>query len=92
MKEKKPKFDQEFINSAVKMVEMGDGNKSKVARELGLPEWQVRAWVRQSKQKVSTGTDAIIQENKRLKKELARAQEEAAILKKAVTYFAQHQQ
>ncbi len=88
------KFDRDFIESAVKLVETGK-SAAQVARELGLPEWRVQNWVRDSRKKVAKGSgngfDAIVEENKRLRRELARAQEEAEILKKAAAYFARHQ-
>ena len=92
-KTKRQRFDQEFIGSAVKLVEAGE-SAAQVAKDLGLPPWRVQGWVRQSKKKANTnnGQEALIMENKRLKRELARAQEETEILKKAATYFAQHQQ
>ena len=80
------KFDGDFIASAVKLVESGK-SAAQVARELGLQEWRVQNWVRDSKKKAAKGSgsgfDAIVEENKRLRRELARAQEEAEILKKA---------
>ena len=91
LKNKRKRFSKDFKDSAVRLV---DGGKSaaQVARELGLPVWQVQNWVRDSKKKTITGGDAaILEENKRLKKELARLQEEAEILKKAAKYFAQLQ-
>lgn len=94
MEKKKPqKFNQEFIDSAVKLVESSGKTASEVAREMGLPEWRVRTWVRKARSKTSNGSASqdLLQENKRLKKELARALEEASILKKASAYFAQHQ-
>lgn len=88
------KFDGDFIESAVKLVETGK-SAAQVARELGLPEWRVQNWVRDSHKKAAKGSpgnfDAIVEENKRLRRELARAQEEAEILKKASAYFARHQ-
>jgi transposase len=53
----------------------------------------VQTGVRESKKKKNNPLDqSLIEENKRLKKELARLQEEAEILKKAAAYFARHQQ
>jgi len=95
MEEKKrQKFNQEFIDSTVRLVESSGKSAAEVAREMGLPEWRVRTWVRKAKNKVLSGNgqESLLQEVKRLKKENARLQEEAAILKKAATYFAQHQQ
>ena len=94
MEKKKPKkFDQDFIDNTVKLVETSGKSASEIAREMGLPEWRVRTWVRKAKEKGITGgsKEDLLQELKRLKRENARLQEEAAILKKASAYFAQHQ-
>lgn len=86
------KFNKEFIDSAVKLVEAGK-SASQVARELGIPAHSVQNWVRSSKEKAATANNVedIIADNKRLKKENARLQEETEILKKAAAYFARHQ-
>ena len=91
-KKKKKRFNQEFKDSAVRLVE-GGKSASQVARELDLPDWQVQTWVRESKKRRSAtvGDVNLLEENKRLKKENARLQEEADILKKAAKYFAQNQ-
>lgn len=89
---KKKRFNQEFKNSAVKLVE-GGKSAAQVARELELPEWQVQTWVRDAKKKSSggAGDSNLAEELKRLKKENARLQEEADILKKAAAFFARNQ-
>jgi transposase len=88
------KFDRDFIESAVKLVETGK-TAAQVAREHGLPEWRVQNWGRDSKKKAVKGSgngfDAIVAENKRRRREPAKAQEEAEIPKKAAAYFARHQ-
>lgn len=91
-KKKKKRFNQEFKDSAVRLVE-GGKSASQVARELDLPDWQVQTWVRDSKKKknATVGDVNLLEEVKRLKKENARLQEEADILKKAAKYFAQNQ-
>lgn len=92
MKKKKQKYSQEFIDSAVKMVERG-GNAAAVARDLGIEDWKIRSWVR-SKQKASSNGSEYIEmaaELKKLKRELAKSKEENEILKKAAGYFARHQ-
>jgi transposase len=78
-KSKKIRYDQDFKNSAVKLVENGK-SAALVARELGLPDWQVQNWVRAAKSQTSAG------------KENARLQEEAEILEKAAAFFARNQQ
>lgn len=91
-KNKKKRFNKEFKESAVKLVESGK-SAAQVARELGLEDWQVQNWVRESKKRknATVGDVNLLEELKRLKKENARLQEEAEILKKAAKYFAQNQ-
>lgn len=94
MEKKAPKkFDQDFIDNTVKLVETSGKSAAEVAREMGLPEWRVRTWVRKAKEKgvVGGSQEDLLQELKQLRRENARLQEEAAILKKASAYFAQHQ-
>ncbi|HMO22533.1 MAG TPA: transposase [Candidatus Melainabacteria bacterium] len=90
---KKKKFNQEFKDSAVRLVE-GGKSAAQVARELGLPAWQVQTWVRNSRKHSTATVNGVnlLEENKRLKKDLARLQEEAEILKKAAKFFAQLQE
>jgi transposase len=93
LKNKKKRFNKEFKDSTVQLVDNGK-SAAQVARELGLPEWQVQTWVRDARKKASAtvGDVNLLEQLKRLKKENARLQEEAEILKKAAKYFAQHQQ
>ena len=71
-----------------------------VAKELNIPETTLHVWVAKermnNKQSVLTAeglvtdinTLKLLEENKQLKKQLARLEQEKAILKKAATYFA----
>ncbi len=68
------------------------------ASELGIPAGTLHTWVQMLKSKdtsIDTASNkdmaTLIEENRRLHKELAIAKEEKEILKKAATYFAQHQ-
>lgn len=89
-KKKKKRFNQEFKDSAVRLVE---GGKRFPGSKLDLLDWQVQTWVRESRKRKSAtvGDVNLLEENKRLKKENARLREEADILKKAAKYFAQNQ-
>lgn len=62
----------------------------KAAQQLGMPASQLYNWRSQSKRRQSQGDreQQLAAENVRLKRELAEAREEAAILKKAAVYFA----
>jgi transposase len=87
-------FKEESVNLALKSPSI-----AKAAQELGIPIGTMHTWIKQLKgKKLAEGPDgkevnvaALIEENRRLHKELAIAKEEREILKKASAYFAQHQ-
>ena len=90
-------FKQESVNLALKSQSI-----SKTATELGIPVPTLYSWIHQLKNKAepvsikddpnnSQNVAALIEENRRLQKELAITREEREILKKAAAYFAQHQ-
>ena|ERR1700727_777599 len=88
-------FKQEAVNLALK-----SSSILNTAKELGIPVGTLHTWIHTLKKKgnlatvdSNTGKDmaTLIEENRRLHKELAIAKEEKEILKKAAAYFAQHQ-
>lgn len=88
-------FKQEAVNLALKSPSIAN-----TAKELGIPPITLHGWVNKLKTKgelisadASNSKDmaALIEENRRLHKELTIAKEEKEILKKAAAYFAQHQ-
>jgi len=88
-------FKQEAINLALKSPSIVS-----TANELGIPVGTLHTWIYALKNKgnlITVDTNgskdmaALIEENRRLHKELAIVKEEKEILKKAATYFAQHQ-
>lgn len=89
-------FKQESVNLALKSPSI-----SKTAAELGIPVATLHSWIYQFKRQaepmpvkdapISQNVAALIEENRRLHKELAITREEREILKKAAAYFAQHQ-
>jgi transposase len=91
-------FKQEAINLALKSPSI-----SRTAKELGIPTSTLHTWINHLKGKAqskvppgkthnnSQDIASLIEENRRLQKELAITREEKEILKKAATYFAQHQ-
>lgn len=88
-------FKEEAINLAVKSPCIAS-----TAKNLGIPAATLHTWIHNLKKKGSIikvnansekDISALIEENRRLHKELAIAKEEKEILKKAATYFAQHQ-
>lgn len=99
MSRKNKSYTKEFKDEAVKLA-LSSPSISGAANELGIPEGTLHAWVRKGKASgnqtitQSDGTvnhvnvGAVLEENKHLKKRLARLEQEKAILKKAATYFA----
>lgn len=87
-------FKQEAVNLALKSPSI-----THTAKELGIPIPTLHAWIQQLKGKSIgagekssiTDTTALLEENRRLHKENSILREEKEILKKAATYFAQHQ-
>lgn len=87
-------YFKEFKDSAVKLCIDCDKSITSIARDLGLNKGTLSLWVNKYKDsnnlifgsKVSK--ESLEKENKRLKKELAIAQQERDILKKATAYFA----
>jgi transposase len=88
-------YKLEAVNLALKSPSI-----SATARELGIPVATLYSWIKTLKNKTTpANADAssakniatIIEENRRLQKENSILREEKEILKKAATYFAQHQ-
>jgi len=84
---------REFKLEAIRLAEVGDKTTSQVARELGLRVNQIWKWKQQLEREATTGGPAKRgrppdDEVARLRREVARLEEENAILKKAAIYFA----
>lgn len=84
-------FKQEAVNLAIKSPSI-----SQTAQELGISIPTLHNWIKSLKQiptnsKAVSDVSSLLEENRRLHKELLRAQEERDILKKAAAYFAQNQ-
>ena len=95
MTKKKPHYTVEFKAEAVKKIADNGGNVSQTAREFKIPMQTLANWQNKANQGKLKGTQqydpeliAIIEENKRLKRQLKVAEEERDILKKATAYFA----
>jgi transposase len=92
------KYTKEFKQEAVNLA-LRSPSITHTAKELGIPMPTLYAWIQQLKGKSSasevktSGPDvvALLEENRRLHKENVILKEEKEILKKAATYFAQHQ-
>ena len=96
-------YTREFKEEAIKLA-ISSGNVSHTAQEIGVPGPTLHSWVK--KEALSTelpsesfsknpshkpSVKQLISENQSLRKQLARAEQEKAILKKATAYFAQDQ-
>ena len=93
------KYTKEFRKEAVNLA-LKSSSIVNAAQELGIPVGTLHTWIYALKNKgelaavdATSGKDmaSLVEENRRLHKELAIAKEEKEILKKAAAYFAQHQ-
>lgn len=86
------RFAEEFKSEAVRQVIERGYTVADVAKRLGVSAQSLYKWVRASspsdQEKDKTDLIEVRRENLRLRAELARAQEERDILKKAAAYFA----
>ncbi len=98
MSEKRRKYTEEFKQGAVNLA-LKSHSLAVTARELGIPLGTLNNWIEKLKKstppKIKSDSTpdiaTLVEENRRLHKELAIAREEKEILKKAAAYFAQHQ-
>lgn len=99
MKRSRKKYTKEFKQEAVNLA-LKSSNVIDTAKGLGISASTLHGWISALKKKGKLATvDAdgskdmasLIEENRRLHKELLIAREEKEILKKAAAYFAQHQ-
>lgn len=93
------RYPKEFKEEAVRL-SFKSGSVKNTADELGIPKATLGTWIHGLKHKGELGKSnapgakdmaSLIEENRRLHKELSIAREEREILKKAATYFAQNQ-
>ena len=87
------RFDDEFKQSAVRLVVEEKYTFKAAAAAVGVSEPTLRAWhARFAPQPAACGEDATLEElraeNQQLRKQLRRAELEREILKKATAYFA----
>lgn len=87
---RRTRYTAEFKAQAVALVVEAGRSASMVASELGINVNTLHSWLKQARDEDSdsNSSEAVIHEIKRLKKELAQAQMERDILKKAAAYFA----
>ena len=85
-------YSEEFKDSAMQLALNSEQSVSQVARDLGisigtLHNWLYKRRLRESEEQIPKTKESLEDENKRLRKELARVKEEREILKKATAYF-----
>jgi transposase len=90
-KRQRTKYDTAFRTEAVRRVTQDGQAVTRVALALGMSEAVLGKWVRAARNQAArpVGSDALEQENKHLRAQLARAEMERDILKKALTIFSQ---
>ena len=99
MSKKNKIYTAEFKENAIKLA-LNSVSICQAAKDLGIPEATMHAWVSKAKKagNVSLSSEdgivshvnvgQVIDENRELKRRIARLEQEKAILKKAATYFA----
>ena len=90
-------YSDEFKAEAVKKIADNNDNISATAKQLGIAMQTLSNWQNKANQGKLKGSEqydpqlmAVIEENKRLKRQLKVAEEEREILKKATAYFAKY--
>ena len=85
------KYDAAFRAEAVRRVTQEGQAAARVAQALGMSEALLGRWVRAARAQATrlAGRAVLEQENKQLRAQLARAEMERDILKKALTIFSQ---
>ena len=86
-------FTAEYKADVVRLCRAGDRSLGQVARDLGLTETSVRAWLQQATVDAGQGPPAALttaekQELAELRRECRVLREEREILKKAAAFFA----
>lgn len=91
------RYTEEFISEAIKLA-LSSPSITGTAKSLGIPDATLHTWVKtksinnkKNKNNINSKSDVnnLLEENRKLHKELARLKQEKEILKKAAMYFAQ---
>ena len=88
-------FSEEFKESAMQLALNSEESVSQVARDLGISIGTLHNWLYKRrlqeaedlKEQLPKSKESLVEENRRLRKELALVKEEREILKKATAYF-----
>lgn len=96
MSKKHKTYTAEFKAEAIKAIEANQGNVSKTAREIGISIQTLSHWNNNVKAGTLAGTkqysNALLEENRQLKRQLKSAKMEREFLKKAAAYFVKESQ
>jgi len=87
----KKRYTAEFKEQAVRMAREGDKPAAQVAKQLGIPEKTLYAWLERTKRQEKAGERLTFPEQeelRRLRKENEQLKMERDILKKATAFFA----
>ncbi len=84
------RYSKEFKDEAVAQVVDRGYAVREVAKRIGVSEHSLYRWVRGARKDAeeSNGSEDLVAENTRLKRELKRVEQERDILRKAAAYFA----
>ena len=87
-------YSKEFKINAVKLALSQGSSAAQVAKELGIPSWKLRGWIKNYKKTnlKNPGNNTPEIKLARLEKENRLLKMEIEILKKAAAYFAKSQQ
>jgi transposase len=90
-KRPRTKYDAAFRTEAARRVTQDGQATTHVAQALGMSEAVLGKWVRAARSQAArpAGSEVLEQENKQLRTQLARAEMERDMLKKALTIFSQ---
>jgi transposase len=97
IKNKAIRYSEDFQRTSAQLATSTDQPMSRTAKELGVDPSTLRAWVRKHCPNYEAATSGTVTqahleaEVKQLRKQLAQAQLERDILKKATAYFASEQ-
>lgn len=90
-------YSREFKLEAVRLSESSEKSVAQIARELGIPEGVLYRWRKQLREEPEQAfpgkghQSELEEENRRLRRELERVQQERDILKKALAIFSHGQ-
>ena len=86
---KRRSYDAEFKSNVLKMHEDGR-SVSSLSESFGINENLIYRWKSASRDSSKQADGSVIEENKRLRRELQETQQERDILKKALAIFSRH--